>query len=163
MKKAQTNEEKYPSVDLAYEIALKSYEISMRRSDVADDAIDKMRSWITTVTLAFVAWVITRETGKALFDLWLVVSTMTYFVIVALSIFAKHKGGLVVPAPKDLYNKYLHFAPWEFKKNFIYWAGEYFERNKKYVAEKSTYAIVMFILFLMEAVSLALWMMTLSH
>ena len=55
----KSNEDKYPSVELAYDIALKSYDWLFRRLEVMDDRIEKIIAYATGITLAFVT-IITR-------------------------------------------------------------------------------------------------------
>ena len=152
-------EKKYPSVHLAYEIAMKSYDEAMKRSDVADDAIDKLRSWITTVNLAFIAWMLPRLSV----NLWFVISIAIFVLIIVLSVLAKSRGALLLPSPRELYNKYLHWSEWEFKKNMTYWAAEHFEKNKAYVAKKARYIVIIFTLFLLEVETMVSWVLAVHH
>jgi hypothetical protein len=158
METNKTNEEKYPSVNLAYDIALKSYDAAMKRSDIADDGIDKLRSFVTTINLAFLAWVVSSNKTEPMLNAWFLVSLAIFLFSIILSIIAKSSNGIILPSPKELYNKYLHYSEWEFRKNFIYWSGEHYEKNKDMVANKAKYIVYIFILFLLEAAMMGYWL-----
>ena len=163
MKQKKTLEEQYPSIDIAYDIALKSYETTMKRSDVADDGIDKLRTLITTINLAFLAWIISTAKVGAMFNAWFILSLYIYFSTIVISIIAKSANGIILVDPKIIYNKYLHFSKWEFKKNIIYWAGEHYKINGEMVANKAKYIVCIFSLFLLEVVTMGYWLVKYSH
>ena len=50
--------------------------------------------------------------------------------------YARLCGSVRLLNPATLYEKWLEWPPWEFKKNFIYWAGEDFKDNVALVKKK---------------------------
>ena len=71
--------------------------------------------------------------------------------------YARLCGSVRLLNPATLYEKWLEWPPWEFKKNFIYWAGEDFKDNVALVKKKWALSVVVSILFFLEAVLLVAW------
>ncbi len=150
-------QQQYPSVELAYEIALHSYDVSMQRLDAANANFDKLRSWITTVNLAFFAWALSKEPNTA-FDCVFYLGLAIFVTIVVLTMHGKSKDGVLLPDPMLLYKTRLHEDHWTFKKNFVYIAGLDFDENRKFVNKKGRYQIAIFSLLLLEAEVMGIWL-----
>jgi hypothetical protein len=146
------NEENYPSMDLVYGIALQSYEITQRRSDVADDRIAKLITFALSLNLAVVTIVSAHAKGNPIvFSNCLFIAAMIFFVIgIATCIVRGMKGSLRTLSPSALYKESLGDTHWEFMKNIIYWSGENFQTNKKYVNGKANAAILAAFIFAAE-------------
>jgi hypothetical protein len=57
MDEPQSPEERtYPSVDLAYELSIKSYDWILKRLELMDDRIDKLVALMTGVSLALISY-----------------------------------------------------------------------------------------------------------
>ncbi|MFZ1978477.1 MAG: hypothetical protein WAV76_11035 [Bacteroidota bacterium] len=150
-------EEQYPSVDLVYDIAKESYNVAMKRLDEANEGFEKLRSWVTVITFAFLAWIIPKAPANSYNILFFSAITI-YITIICLTIYGKAKDGVMMPSPKKLYETRLHQDKWTFKKDFIYLAGEDDKKNDHYVIAKSKLATAIFIFFLLEAALFGFWL-----
>jgi hypothetical protein len=163
MKREKSLEDQYPSVDLAYDLTMKSYDTVIKRNEVQDDGIDKLRTFMTTVTLAAFGFIASRATIVSFHNWWFWFSVVMYFYTIILTVVAKSSGGLIMLSPSTLYEKYLHYSEWEFKKNILYWMAKHSETNRKYIAHKSRLFVIIFAFFLIQILSLLVWMRMVLH
>ena len=57
----------------------------------------------------------------------------------------------------NLYDRWLHYSEWEFKKNAIYWAGQHFNANVSRINIMGWILTGMIALFSVEVVLLLVW------
>jgi hypothetical protein len=160
MKKDKPNEEKYPSVTFAYDLAIKSYDWVYRRSEVMDDKIEKLIAWATGLNLALVAYLgnlIKNNVTINFCSAWFY-SAITLFTIgTAFGMIAKLHGSLKTIVPSMFIKNWLHKSEWEFKKDALYRASEDNEYNRQYVNNKGKIATFAAFAFFFEAISLIIW------
>src|SRR6185503_12541513 len=90
-------------------------------------------------------------------------SKLLYFAIgcfvveLIVGTYARFCGTVRLLNPANLYERWLEWSPWEFKKNFIYWAGEDFKDNVRLVNKKWALSVVVSVLFFLEAALLVAW------
>lgn len=154
----KTNEEIYPGVLPAYTIALQSYEIAFKRSDAADNSLDRLSTLASSITIGVIAIVGKWETiSFKSYSFYLAI--ILFAVISIICLIAKNRHSLQVIGPNQIYDKWLHHSEWEFKKNVIHTAGEHFLSNRKYVDRKVHWCWFATTLFLVEMVCLAIWVL----
>lgn len=159
-----SSESTYPSVELAYEQALHSYDIAIQRSDAVGDTIDKLLTWFSGITIAVITIVATNSNLTAPFkSCWFYISIIIFLAIVILSVVSRIRGTpLMVVSPQELYEKTLGYSQWEFKKNAIYWASQHFIENCRFVTWKAKIAKAMSWLFIVEIITLTVWLISLD-
>jgi hypothetical protein len=161
MENSKSKDEKdYPSVKLAYEIALKSYDWAIQRLNAMDDRTDKLLVWISSITLGTVALVGGRKISDGVFDWWFVIAIAIFMSIVCFGLYIRQHGALTIIDPKKTYNL-LHKSEWNFQKDTIYFAGEHLEKNIGLVNKKADYTTYMIYLFLAEIAALVAWIISL--
>ena len=155
--------EEFPSIGLAYEIALESYDIAMRRSDAIDNSLDRLVAWVTTVTVAIVTILVGLKIPTESFaSCWFTAAGICFLLSVIGALSAKHQGELQVIMPHQLRAKlWLSLTEWEFKSNTIYAAGEAFLKNIKYINVKYRLATLSTAFFVAEIVCMAGWVTSL--
>ena len=127
------NEAKYPSVNLAYQLAIDSYE-ELRRSR---DSIHKFLNSLLSIALSLLLAV--PLVGKA-FDLTsklcdknCLCAVIGVFVFALAVCFCSLAGRLKYKIPMidpcKLFKNKLHLSEWEFKKDMIYEAGQAFDSS----------------------------------
>lgn len=161
MAKRISLEKKYPSVPLAYDLAIKSYDWVYRRSEIIDDKIEKLIAWATGLNLAFVAFIGNLVRGNTVinyYSIWLYIAIVLFVVGTTSGMMAKLKGSMKTIDPSMLVNGWLHQSEWEFKKNALYRASEDHGFNKKYVNKKGRIATIAAFSFFVEAIVLAIWL-----
>lgn len=153
-----SNEEKYPSVTLAYELSHKSYDWAIERLNSADDKIDRLIVWIASMTLGFIALVGSgRKLSELSYDWWFVTAMISFIAIICIGLYIRHHGSLILVSSNKMI-KWVHESEWEFKKNRIYFAGEHFKKNIRLVKKKYMCTNVLIILFVFEIFCLIKWL-----
>lgn len=155
--KVNNEESKYPSVDLAYEFVKPSYDWLQNRLDAVNGRIEFLLTFSSSITIAAPVFV------KALFrdisfgSCWFVGAIVVFVLIALVGLMGRISSGLKLISPQKLYNKWLGWSEWEFKKNAIYWAGKHFQHNALLINKKANFGIAMTILLAIEVVFIVLW------
>jgi hypothetical protein len=157
-KQDKKNEQTYPSVFFAYDIAIKSYNWAIQRSDAIDGSIDKLLAWITSITIGIIAIISGKEMFMSVYSIWFYLGMGSFIIAILIGVYSKVRGSLNLLSIGIIYEQYLHLGEWEFKKDIIYWAGEAFQKNQKYINWKGKLSIAMIIFFLMEVIFFAKWL-----
>jgi len=159
MKDEKKNEEKYPSVGLAYDLAIKSYDWVYRRSEVIDDKIEKLIAWSTGVNLAIVALIGNIVNNKQIYfnSFWFYAAIFFFSIGTMAGLCAKLFGSLKIIKPGLFIKNWLNLSEWEFKKNALYRASEDNEYNRTYVNKKGKIATVAALSYFIEAIMLIVW------
>lgn len=159
MKQEKTDEEKYPYINPAYEIALKSYDWYINRSNAIDGGIDKLLGWISSVTLALIAFIATNYTMN--FSSKWFFRSMIFFVGAIISGLAtKIFGSLKLLHPKILYKEFYSLSEFQFKTDVLIRAGEATDNNQFLVNWKGWMSILMILCFIAEIYSLLRWIIS---
>lgn len=153
----------YPGVDLAYDIAVQSYDLAERRRDASHQRIDTLLSFATTVTVAVLVIAISVLEQPDFNSLWLWGAGGAYALLVLIALAAKVLGSLRQISPKLLYKQWLHLEEHEFKLQIIYWAGQYTDEARRMTNWKTTAATVMTVLFVAEAALFLVWLLRLAQ
>ena len=151
----ETLKKEFPSVDLAYPIAVASYEVAAKRLDTVDGRLQTILAFIVTVSLAVPS--VAGGRGLPFGSAWFYTAVGVFLAAVALGTYARLAGKLRVLKPSNLYEGWLDLPEWTFKKDMIYFAGEDFVKNLRLVNFKWKCSVVVTILFVAEAVCLAAW------
>ena len=153
------NEEKYPSVKLAYQLAIDSYE-ELRRSR---DSIHKFLNSLLSIALSLLLAV--PLVGKA-FDLtpkscdkaclYAVIGVFVFALAVCLcGLVGRLKYKVPMIDPRKLFKNKLHLSEWEFKKDMIYEAGQAFDSSSSSLENKWRWAIATTVCLILQIVALA--------
>ena len=151
-------EEEYPSVDLAYDLAVRSYDLAVSRADSVDSKIQSLIS--LSCALTFAIPIAARSLGLDMNSRWFAAILLTFAATVLVGIvgrFFLYRATLHVTDPGKLYENNLHQSEWEFKKDFIYYAGASFEKNTRLVDGRWRCAVLMSFLLAAEALWMAAW------
>lgn len=147
------DESQYPGVDLAYDIALNSYEWATKRFDAIDARIQTILGVGISLTLAVP---VAASTFKLSLNNPFFIGGMLFFLLgLALGTHARLMGEIKLLTPRVLFEKWLRFDAAEFKKNFIYFAGEHMEQNVGVIAAKHRLLVIVTLIFFLELVCLA--------
>ncbi len=150
----------YPSVNLAYEIGLRSYDYTRYSLDAVDQGLDALRTWATTITLGVIVLIASKDHLASLWDKCFLLAISLFGLVVLLTIIPKWFKTMRVISPEGLYNKWLHYSEWEFKKNTLYWAGDDFKVNMKGVRLRGHFLLAGTVTFFLEVAALVLWVVS---
>lgn len=157
VEKTKKQENKWPSVEIAYEFVKPSYDWMQNRLDAVNTRIEFFLTLSSSVTVAAPIFAKALYTDIE-FGAWSFKVAMAVFgLIIATGVWGRIYSGLKLVSPERLYDKWLKWTEWEFKKNAIYWAGKHFKHNASLVNRKANFAIAMGILFALEVVFMVLW------
>jgi hypothetical protein len=152
---AMDMENTYPGVDMAYPLALASYEVTQKRFDAVDNRLQTLIAAGVTISLAVP--IVASQRGLDYRTGWFFGAAISFVLAVAVGFFARLWGDLTVINPSHFPETWLHLSSWEFKKDMIYRAGEAFNKNKQTIVTKSRLGIISVILFLCEAILVVAW------
>lgn len=153
-------ESTHPGVGLAYEFVIPSYGWLLTRLEAADNRIQTLQVVAATFTAAIPAAAKTFN-PNVVFERWQFIWAMLAFCVVLLiGVVARVRGGITLANPSVLWKEYLRFQDWEFKKTALYWAGQHFEKNGGLINQKARAAVAMTVVFGVEMLLLASWVIT---
>jgi len=155
-KKKNVIEEQYPYIKPAYEIALKSYDWCINRSNAIDGGIDKLLGWISSVTLALIAFISTHYTVN-FSSKWFYCSMILFVGAIISGLATKAVGSLKLLHPKILHEEFYSLDEFQFKTDILIRAGEAFTNNQFLVNWKGWVSILMIICFIAEMFFLLKW------
>ena len=145
----------FPSVELAYPIAVASYENIIKRIDALETRTQTMMAFAATLTVAIPA--MTAGRGLKFTSGWFITALILFAIANAIGTISRLKGDLKLLSPKVLFDDYLACSDWEFKKETIYWAGENFSHNNNLLLERHRLVVWMNVIFSLEAAVLSVW------
>lgn len=157
---ADFNPALYPSIDLAYPLAIASYEVILKRLDSLDARVQGMMTFAATMTLAVPVFLSNK--GISFHSRWF---WLTIFCFVAGSILgtlARIQGTLKQIDPGKLYTHYLGLSEAEFKKDTIYYAGVNLAHNNDLVEKRFRLMVAMNVFYLAEVAAMAFWAASVS-
>jgi len=146
----------YLSVDLAYQIAIGSYDALVKRLDSIDGRLQTMLALFATVTATVP--VIGANRGLHFRSYWFYAAVSAMVVATLVTATARLAGRVELLDPNKLNADYwLKYSEWEFKSLIIQYAGKAFTANKTLINRKWLCAFLVTVTFFLGAACLALW------
>lgn len=149
--------EDYPSVELAYPIALSSYETLLKRVDAQESRAQAFLAFVVAITVAVPA--IASAGGISLKSTWFFVAISLFVLSALINVFGRLHGDIYLINPARVYETELHKTPWQFRKDAIYFAGQDYQRNNALILRRHRLSVWMMAVFVAEvaALAMALW------
>lgn len=147
----------WPSVDIAYDLVERSYKVMLERLQSVDSRIQGLQTVVVTLTLATPVFSAGIVRDISLLSPWFFAAIIAFLAAMICGVVGRASGYVTLVNPKVIYEKWLHFAEWEFKKNAIYWAGEHYEANASLVNRKGRFLTAMSLLFVAEILLFLGW------
>jgi hypothetical protein len=142
----------FPGIELAYPLALESYQLAMTRFEAVNSRIQTILGFGMTFTIA-VPTLLSALTIKMRAG-WLCAAICLFVLAAAVGVIGQLKGRLMMITPKILYEYWLQLPAVEFKKNLIFSAGQHLERNAKLIARKQYFLVASTAIFFLDALCL---------
>lgn len=136
---------------------LPSYQWMLQRIESADSRLQAVVTFIATTTFAFPALAATIRDDITFSGHWFILAMVCAAVAIVTGIVARIRGGVKLVNPDRLYNNWLDYSPWEFRKNALYWAGQDFRTNAVLIGRKALMVTIITGLFIAEMLFLLLW------
>jgi hypothetical protein len=147
----------YPSLSLAYDIAIASYESSVKRLDVIDGRLQTLLTFLVTAT--FIVPTLANTRGFSFCSVWFF-EAMFYVVLAMLvGTYARLCGEVQLLNPDSIRINYLHLSEERFKLDIICYASGDYTANTQLIKKKWILTIVVASLFSLAAVFLGLWVL----
>lgn len=150
----------WPGVHLAYDLARESYSVVAQRLDAVNARIQALLGFLATITLGAPIVVRSLDDHADFTSVWFVSAIVLSLATSLAGIVTISAGSITTIAPGTLYQKWLSYGDWEFKKNLVYWAGEHFDKNSRLVNTKGWITVALTVTFLLETGCLLVWALT---
>lgn len=151
----------FPSTDLAYQIALTSYDAMTKRLDAIDGRIQTLLAFAATTSALVPS--IGAGRGLSFASPWFIAAMILIFLAILIGSYARLGGKVNLLDPKSLYDGWLHFSEPEFKLYLIEHAAKDFEANDALLTLRWRLAVCITILFFLEAALLVVWVAAVGH
>jgi hypothetical protein len=152
------DESAYPSVELAYQFVIPSYQMLASRFEAADGRLTSLLTMASSLTLAAPIFAKSVHPSIAFNSGWFIAGMVCFCLAVVAGLVGRLRGVLTLPNPAHQYNKTLHLPLWEFRQQAIYFAGQHFNKNIQAITVKGRAALALTCLFAVEIVCLVAWM-----
>jgi hypothetical protein len=149
------NEIEYPGVELAYAIAVASYDSIVKRLDVMDGRIQTMLAFASTTTA--VVPTVAKAAGLSFRSWWLYSALGLFALQLIIGTYARLVGTIRLLKPAAFYDRWLAKSPWTFKKDLIYFAGQDFNANGKLLQTRWRLTVAISVIFFLEVGLLLAW------
>lgn len=146
----------YPSLELAYKVAISSYDVMQKRVESVETGIQTLLTYAITVSLAVPA--VSAAKGLSFRSIWFALAVGAFILAIGTGVRARQMRGLVHLDPKVIYEKFLHYSESEFRVKLIVSAATDFEVNRNLVNSKLRWADIASLLFTLELILLVIWM-----
>ncbi len=144
----------YPGVDLAYPLAVASYDHAHQRIARIEGKLALLLGFVSGATALAPA---VADQGRDPRSPWLLAAGVLFALAVVWGSRALLRGKLLDFAPEKLYNHWLHKDDWTFKRDCIYDAITVSKRHDALAESKWRAAVAVMSLFSAESLCLAAW------
>lgn len=155
-----SDETKWPGVEQAYNFVIPSYEWMQQRLDAVHGHIQAIQAFAATVIVAAPVLAAAVVKDIDLGSTWFLSAMAVFVSLVVSGTVARAFGAIQLLSPKKLHDRWLHYHPWEFKKNAVYFAGEHWNSNKTLIDRKGWCANLMTLAFIAQVGLLVAWVWT---
>lgn len=156
-KEEKSNKEKFPSVDLGYDVAMGSYRTTFQRFDIIKNGIDRTLTWMLSFNLGLIVILADKSEKVQFHSWWFYSAILLFFIAFIMGMSAKVKKLKAIRSPKVIFEKWLKKTEWQFKKDSIFFAGQNYDTNKRINDYNGIISDCIIGLFMLEIILLALW------
>ncbi|MCM3873436.1 MAG: hypothetical protein ND895_22365, partial [Pyrinomonadaceae bacterium] len=108
----------FPSVELAYPLAVASYDLAQKRLDVVEGRLQTLLAFVTPITIAVIA--AANGKGVPFASRWFAAAMALCLLGLGFGVRTRLADKVIVIDPGVLSKKWLHFSEWQFKRNVIH-------------------------------------------
>jgi len=157
---AEPSEATWPGVHLAYDFVGPSYASILQRLDAVNSHLETLQTFAASITLAATILAASVVKDVDFRSPWFLSALSIFAVVIVIGAVARALGTVQLITPQLLYDQWLDYTEWEFKKNAVYWAAQHFKANRALVNNKGWAAFGMTVLLLLEMGLLLAWVVT---
>ena len=155
--KETKEKDQFPSVELAYPIAVSSYEMALKRLDTMDGRLQTIIAFSVSVFGGFVSFA--SSSNLAFNSSWFIVAVLLCSFAAGYGIYGRLYGDVKMLKPSNLYEGWLADDKWVFQKDMIFRAGLAFDENMALVTKKWKISVCVTILLVFEVAALTVWIL----
>jgi hypothetical protein len=154
-------EEKWPAVDAAFAFVLPSYQWMLARIEAADSRVQSLQVSVLTLATALPALAKSLSVPVSFASPLFVIALAIAAAALVLGAIGRSSGRVTLVDPALLYStECLRREEREFRREMLYYAGQHFAKNAALVVFKHRMLIAMTVLFVLEVLSLAAWLVS---
>jgi hypothetical protein len=154
----RTLELDHPSLGLAYDLAVKSYDMILKRAEVWGSNLDKAITWGTGLNAGIVALIITlHKNGTPKFTCTFWDATILFLLSLIVGFVTNFLGNYTLTDPNNLDDKWTTLSEKEFQFYYLRNAGINFKENEKFIRHKSYYSIGITMALIFSAILFVIW------
>jgi hypothetical protein len=147
----------FPSLELAYPIAIASYETMMKRFDAMDGRIQTMTAFAVTASLALPT--LGKSWALSFSSPWFITGISLLIFAIGISVYTRLTGQIRVLDPANLLADSLYRSQTEFRYLAIKYAASSFRSNKKLLDRKWFLSVITMAIFAAAIIALFLWLL----
>ncbi len=162
-KNTQSNVEvKFPSINLLYDIAISTYELSLKRYDAIENRIQSILVIVLQTTLLFISIGIGLKIQ--LVSPWILLGVVYGIIAVGIGIYSKTFGEIKYLTTKkyEVIETFAKKSEFDFKNQIIQDSYKHFNENKRLIDQKHDLLIGILLSFSLEILSLLFWFLSSS-
>ena len=144
----------YPSVHLAYPVAIEAYEWAVRRLDALDSRIQTILTLGASLTIAAPVALAALDINPR--PIWILAAMGLFLIALFTGTHARLTGELVLLSPKTLHDEWLSFDEETFKRYLVFFSGKHLEKNRRLIMKRHKLLVAVTLLLFLEAVCLAI-------
>lgn len=145
-----------PTLDLAYQLAVASYEPLVKRLDALDARLQTVMGLAAT-TMALVSSVASAR-NLSFHSPWFWLATCAFALIIFLGNHVRHYGDIILINPKRINTtEWMELEPEWFKQYIIKQAGDHWEKNNALVLFKWRRSVEISYVYLLQVGLLVVW------
>lgn len=151
-------ENDFPSIKLAYEIAVDSFDMMIKRLDSLDGRIQTLTTFAVTACLAIPT--LGKSQDLPFTSMWFILGIITLLLAIGISVYTRITGEVDVLSPSNLWEDSLHLPQIKFKSYTIFYASESFKANNKLLNKKWRLSVISMAIFALSLIFLFLWLVS---
>jgi hypothetical protein len=156
MEKEANKEEKFPSRELAYEIAMRSYDLLTKRHEVIDA---KIQSSLTVGLTLFVALCTFAKFKNIPFNMKSFIFAAVFIILsILINLYSRVYGEVQHIDPGIVHKKWIEKDIISFQVHAVYFAGEAYQKNKQVLHNKWLMHITSLLFYSISILLLILWL-----
>jgi hypothetical protein len=152
---AEKTQQNYPAAELAYSIAINSYDTALNRLKFVEERLQTTMALAAALTLAVPA--VAKAQDVPLRSDLLVVALVLFVLGIGFGTYARWTGEVKLLNPTHLYDEWLRCGEWVFKVDMVKYAGEHFNINVSLIKKKWQLGILASVIFFLEFLLLFVW------
>lgn len=146
-----------PSIELAYPLAIASYETAQKRLEAVEKRLQEVMAFAIALTLAVITVLAGKNYNFRTHGFYTAV--ICFLLGIGICFYARLSGHLIVISPKKLFDNFVEMPTREFQRQGIYFAGKNWEINNQTLLRKSRLTNLAVFFFTVEFILLGIWAM----